>query len=76
LIYANKLQEVKNMKIFVAIETFQGVVHDAAAYKTEESARRAEKAWMKKMGIKSQDARECKSDDGTSFSVMDCDLKP
>ena len=64
------------MKVFVTVETFQGVVHDATAYMTEESARRAEKAWLKNMGIKSQDARECKSDDGTSFSVMECDLKP
>ena len=64
------------MKVFIAVETFQGVVHDATAYMTEESARRAEKAWLDAMGIKSQDARECKSDDGTSFSVMECDLKP
>ena len=64
------------MKVFLAIETFQGVVHDATAYMTEESARRAEEAWLGRMGIKSQDARECKSDDGTSFSVMECDVKP
>jgi hypothetical protein len=67
---------VNTMKVFIAVETFQGVVHDATAYMTEESARRAEKAWLGRMGIKSQDARECKSDDGTSFSVMECDLKP
>ena len=64
------------MKVFVAVETFQGVVHDATAYMTEESARSAEKAWLGQMGIKSQDARECKSDDGTRFSVIECDLKP
>ena len=64
------------MKVFIAVETFQGVVHDATAYMTEESARRAEKAWLDEMGIRSQDARECKSDDGTSFSVMECDVKP
>ena len=64
------------MKVFIAVETFQGVVHNATAYMTEESARRTEKAWLDAMGIKSQDARECKSDDGTSFSVMECDLKP
>ena len=63
------------MKVFIAIETFQGVVHDATAYMTEESARHAEEAWLGQVGIKSQDARECKSDDGTSFSVMECDLK-
>jgi len=63
------------VKVFIAIETFQGVVHDATAYMMEESARRTEKAWLEAMGIKSQDARECKSDDGTSFSVMECDLK-
>ena len=64
------------MNVFVTVETFQGVVHDATAYMTEKSARRAEKMWLKEQGIKSQDARECKSDDGTSFSVMECDLKP
>jgi len=64
------------MKVFVAIEMFQGVVHDATVYIMEESARRAEKTWLKEQGIKSQDTRECKSDDGTSFSVMECDLKP
>ena len=64
------------MKVFVAVETFQGVVHDATAYMTEESARHAEEQWLKQQGIKSQDARECKSDDGTSFGVMECDLKP
>ena len=64
------------MKVFVAVETFQGVVHDATAYMTEESARRAEKTWLREQGIKSQNARECKSDDGTSFSVIQSDLKP
>jgi len=64
------------MKVFVAVETFQGVVHDATVYMTEKSARRAEKAWLDETGIKSQDARDCKSDDGTSFSVVVCDLKP
>jgi hypothetical protein len=42
---------------------------------TQKSARRAEKTWLKTQGIKSQDARDCKSDDGTSFSVKECDLK-
>jgi len=64
------------MKVFVAVETFQGVVHDATAYMTEKSARRAEKTWLREQGIKSQNARECKSDDGTSFSVIQSDLKP
>ena len=64
------------MKVFVTIETFQGVLHEARAYMTEESSLRAEKAWLDEMGITSQDARECKSDDGTSFMVMECELKP
>jgi hypothetical protein len=64
------------MKVFVAVETFQGVIQDATTFITEESARRAEKAWLRKMGIKNQNARECKSDAGTSFTVMECDLKP
>ena len=64
------------MKVFVAVETFQGVVHDAAVYMTEVSAKLAEARWLHEQGIKSQDARECKSDDGTSFTVMECDLKP
>jgi predicted CoA-binding protein len=64
------------MKVFVTIEMFQGVVHDATAYLTGKSARRAERVWLKGQGIKSRNARECKSDQGTSFSVMECDLKP
>ena len=64
------------MKVFVAVETFQGVVHNATAYMTEVSAKLAEARWLHEQGIKSQDTRECKSDDGTSFSVMECDLKP
>jgi hypothetical protein len=64
------------MKVFVTVETFQGVLHEATTYMTEESALRAEKTWLKKTGIKNRDARECKSDDGTSFTVMECDLKP
>lgn len=64
------------MKLYIAVETFQGIANNATAYMTEGSARRAEKAWLLRMGIKSQDARERKSDDGTSFSVMECDLKP
>lgn len=64
------------MKVFVTVETFQGVLHEAKAYMSEESALAAEKAWLAKTGIISQDARECKSDDGTSFTVMECELKP
>ena len=64
------------MTVYVTVETFQGVLHDARVYLTEKSALDAEKAWLRAMGIKTQDARECKSDDGTSFTVMECDLKP
>lgn len=64
------------MKVFVTAETFQGVLHEASAYMTEESALDAEKAWLNEMGITSADARECKLDDGTSFTVMECELKP
>ena len=64
------------MTVYVTVETFQGVLHEARVYLTEENALCAEKAWLKKMGIKTKDARECKSDDGTSFTVMECDLKP
>jgi len=64
------------MKVYVAIETFQGVVDDAKVFMTEESATQAEKRWLKEQGITHQDARNCKADDGTSFSVLKCDLKP
>ncbi len=64
------------MKVFVTIETFQGVLHEAKAYMSEESALHAEKAWLKGMDIKSKATREGKSDNGTSFTVMECELKP
>lgn len=64
------------MKVFVTVETFQGVLHDAMVYMSEESALGAEKAWLNEMGITSADARECKSDNGTSFTVMEFELKP
>jgi len=64
------------MKVYVAIETFQGVVNDAKVFMTEESATGAEKIWLQEQGITHQDARNCKADDGTSFFVRECDLKP
>ena len=64
------------MKVYVAIETFQGVVNDAKVFMTEASAKNAESQWLQESGITHQDARDCKADDGTSFFVMECDLKP
>ena len=64
------------MKVYVAIETFQGVVDDAKVFMTEESANNAERQWLDERGIKTEDARNCKADDGTSFFVQECPLKP
>ena len=64
------------MTVYVSVETFQGVLHEAQVFMTEKSALDAEKNWLQEMGIKTKDARECKSDDGTSFTVMECELKP
>ncbi len=64
------------MTVYVTVETFQGVLEDVRTYLTEESARDAEKNWLREMSIKSPESREGKSDNGTSFTVMECDLKP
>ena len=64
------------MQVFVTVEPVLGVLHEARTFMTEASALRAEAAWLDAMGITTQDAREGKSDDGTSFTVMECDLKP
>ena len=68
--------EVISMKVYVAIDTFQGVVNDAKVFMTEQSAKKAEKQWLDEVGIKTEDSRNCKADDGTSFFVQECDLKP
>lgn len=64
------------MTVYVTVETFQGVLQDARAYLTEESALDAEKNWLREMCITSPESREGKSDNGTSFTVMECELKP
>jgi len=64
------------MKVYVAIETFQGVVDDVSVFMTEEPANNAERQWLDEQGIETEDARNCKADDGTSFFVKECDLKP
>ena len=64
------------MTVYVTVETFQGVLDNVRAYLTEESALDAERNWLREMGIASPESREGKSDNGTSFTVMECELKP
>jgi hypothetical protein len=64
------------MTVYVTVETFQGVLDNVRAYLTEESALDAEKTGLREMGITSPESREGKSDNGTSFIVMECELKP
>jgi len=64
------------MTIFVTVETFQGVLQNVNAYASEQDALDAEQAWLKKMGIVSEENREYKSDCGISFTIMECELKP
>ena len=64
------------MKVFITVETLQGVVHDAKVFVTEKSARLEEAQWLSEQGIKSQDVREDQSDRGTEFLILEADLKP
>lgn len=64
------------MTIYVTVETCQGIVHEATAYLTEESAQAAEKVWLKTMEIKDDLDRQAKTDNGTEFLIFEAELKP
>lgn len=62
------------MKVFVTVESFQGVIDTVQVRKSFEGARLLELAWLDFHGIKCEDDRECKGDDGTAFLIFEYDL--
>lgn len=66
----------KPMTIYVTVETSQGVIAEVVAYLTFESAEQAERHWLKANSIRTDAARENRSQLGTEFAVLECPLKP
>ena len=64
------------MSVYVTIALHQGVVEDARVFRRKLSANKAEKEWLKENGIADDDEREGKSQNGTEFIVMKCELEP
>ena len=63
------------MKVYVTIETFQGVIEDVCVFKTEEQAKVEEKKWLKSLDVKGDKKREELSFRCTEFRIFECDLK-
>ncbi len=64
------------MTVFVAVEICQGVVGSIRVFLTPESARKAERKWLKEQGITDDLGRQLKAQNGTKFIFQECELKP
>ena len=58
------------------VEMFQGLVAGVKVFLTPNSARDAEKEWLKEHGIEDGVHRDGKAQNGTEFIVQECELKP
>ena len=64
------------MEVFVCVPMEDGIVRNVRAFTTEESAKRAEQAWLEARGIEDEKKREEASDWGTGHAIWTCDLEP
>ena len=62
--------------VYVTIELFQGIVDKVCAFQTCKTANKVEKEWLDKLGIKDKISRECKSQNGTEFHLLECSIEP
>ena len=63
------------MTVHVVVEIFQGVVSDVKVFSSEESANKAEKAWLKEHDITSNVDREGKAQNGTELLLFECEVE-
>ena len=64
------------MTVIVTIETCQGIVSETRVFLTDKSAKKAERKWLRKNGVKDDEHRQGKSDNGTEFLLLECKLEP
>ena len=63
------------MKIYVTVETYQGVVENVFIFKKEKQAQRKEAKWLKELKVHDDKKREELSFHCTTFSIFECELK-
>jgi len=63
------------MKVYVTVETFQGVIDEVRVYKTKEQAKRKEQRWLKALKVKDDATREHLSFNCTEIQIHACNLK-
>lgn len=63
------------MKVYVTVETFQGVIDIVRVYKTEAQAKRKEQRWLKENAVNDEATREHLSFNCTEIQIHECNLK-
>jgi hypothetical protein len=63
------------MKVYVTVETYQGVIDNVSAFKTLKQAERKEKGWLKSMNLQDDQRREHLSFHCTEFQIHKCKLR-
>lgn len=63
------------MKVYVTVETFQGVIDSVHVYKTIKQAKRKEQRWLKALEVKDDATREHLSFNCTEIQIHECNLK-
>ena len=64
------------MTIYVTVETCLGIVAEVRGFLRKQSARAAERKWLKETNIKNKADRQAKADGGMEFLVFEAELKP
>ena len=63
------------MKVYVTVETYQGVVENVFVFKKEKQAQRKEAKWLKELKVQDDSKREHLSFNCTEFRIFECKLK-
>lgn len=62
------------MKVYVTVETFQGVVDNVEVHAVEGVADKCEQDWLISSGVENDEDRHGRAVNGTEFLIFECKL--
>lgn len=64
------------MKVYVCVELYKGLIHEARVFQKEESALKAERDWQNEHDVRNEQDREAKAQNGIEFHIFECETEP
>ena len=66
---------VREMKIYVTVELFRGVIEEVRAFRSYEVAEGIQTKWMRAHGVSSDDGIDYFATDSNEFRIFECDVE-